>query len=148
MPVNLDFARLRVTTPDCREVTSPMPLITLPPVPEQVAPIEDAPVAVASEEVKMAAVEEVVTEEPEEREDAFSDAQMLFGKDEKDLTESQRADLEERWKQWDAQKKVDEQVERDAQLMIQLQAEEQGRVEHPIRLQLAKQQLTKQQPPK
>ncbi len=107
-------------------MTRPTPLITLPPVPEQVAPIEDAPVAAASEEVEMAATEEVVTEELEEREDAFSDAQMMFSKDEKDLTEGQRGELKERWKQWAAQKQIDDQIEQDAQLQIQLQADEQS----------------------
>ncbi len=74
----MDFARLHVTMLDRQEVTSPMPVVVLPPVQEQVAP----------EEVDMTA-EEVVTEEPEEGGGFLGDAQMLFGKDEKDLMASQ-----------------------------------------------------------
>ncbi len=52
---------------------------------------------------------------------------MMFGKKEKDLTEGERAQLEQRRKQWAAQKDVDAQMERDAQLQIQLQADEEAK---------------------
>ncbi len=126
MLVNLDFARLHVTTPEHREVTSLVLVITLPPVQEQVAPEEVkmvmppvqeqvapeeiAPEQAVPEEVEMAE-EEVLEEEPKERGDILDDVQFLFGRSEKELTEGQRAKLEEQWKQWDAQKKIDEQVE-------------------------------------
>ncbi len=77
----MDFARLTVSMLEHQEVTSLTPQIELPPVPEQAAP----------DEVEMAA-EEVVSEEPEE-EDGLGEVQALYGKDEKDLTEDERAGL-------------------------------------------------------
>ncbi len=72
----LDFARLRVSTPERREVTTPpVPLPVLPPVQEQAAPAE---VEMAVEEA-----EETAMEEPEE--DVLGDTQVMIGKDEKDL---------------------------------------------------------------
>ncbi len=71
----MDFARLMASMLEHREVTSLMPLITLPPVQEQVAP----------EEVEMVA-EEVAMEEQEE-EDVLGEVQALT--DLKDLMESQ-----------------------------------------------------------
>ncbi len=74
----LDFARLTVSTLDRREVMMPpVAQEVLPPLPEQVAPVD----------VEMAA-EEVATEETEE-EDVLGEAQALFGKKEKDLTEGE-----------------------------------------------------------
>ncbi len=113
MPV-MDFARLMVLTPERQDVTTPPVLPVLPPVPEQAVPAN----------VEMAA------EEPEEEEDVLGDAQMMFGKKEKELMEGERAQLQERRKQWAAQKNVDAQVERDAQLQVQLQADEEVKAAH------------------
>ncbi len=86
MPI-LDFARLRVSMLDHREVTTPPALLeALPPVPEQVAPVN---VVMAADEVAM--------EEPEE-EDVLGEVQALFGKKEKDLTEDEQAELVEQRK--------------------------------------------------
>ncbi len=73
----LDFARLTVSMLERREVTT---LLVLPPMPEQAAP---ADVEMAAEET-----EETATEEPEE-EDVLGDVQVLFGKEEKDLTQGE-----------------------------------------------------------
>ncbi len=111
MLVNLDFARLHVTTPEHRQVTSLVPVITLPPVQEQVvpeqvemaaplvqeqvAPKEVVPEQAAPEEVEMAE-EEVLEEESAGKGDLLDDAQFIFGMREKNLMEDQRAQLEER----------------------------------------------------
>ncbi len=76
MPI-LDFAKLRVSTPERREVTT---LPVLPPMPEQAGPVD---VEMAAEET-----EETATEEPEEA-DVLGDAQFLFGKEEKDLMQGE-----------------------------------------------------------
>ncbi len=52
-PINLDLAKLHVTTPDHHEMTSPVPVITLPPVQEQVV-AEEAPMAAPLEEEQVA----------------------------------------------------------------------------------------------
>ncbi len=99
-------------------MTSPVPVIALPPVQEQVvleqeemaapleqeqvapeqveqvAPEEAAPEQVVSEEVEMVE-EEVLGEESAERGDSLDDAQFIFGTSEKNLTEDQRARLEQ-----------------------------------------------------
>ncbi len=91
MPINLDLARLHVTMPDHREVISLVPVITLPPVQEQVVPeqVEMAapliqeqvvPEEVMPEEAEMAE-EEVLGEEP-----VIDEAQLMFGKSEKNLS--------------------------------------------------------------
>ncbi len=105
----MDFARLQVTTPDRREVMSPTLQIVLPPVPEQVAP----------DEVEMAA-EEAATEEPAREQIVLGEAQALYGKDEEDLDEIEEAGLAEHGKRWQAQEDEEAQIERDAQLQIQL----------------------------
>ncbi len=91
----MDFARLTVSTPERWEVTTPPVLLPmLPSVPEQ-----DAPADV-----------EMAVEETEE-EDIVGDAHMMFGKKGKDLMDGERAQLEERRKQWAAQKDTDAQME-------------------------------------
>ncbi len=71
--INLDLAKLHVTTPDHREVTSLVPVITLLPVQEQAVP-EEVPMAaplvqeqVAPEQVaqEQVAPEQVAPEEVE-----------------------------------------------------------------------------------
>ncbi len=76
MPI-LDFAKLSVSagTLERQEVSTPP---VLSPVPEQAAPA-DVEMAVA---------------EPEE-EDALGEAQLMFGKSEKRLTQGEKARLEE-----------------------------------------------------
>ncbi len=104
----MDFARLQVLMQDRWEVTSPTPVITLPPVPEQVVP----------DEVEMAA-EEAATEEPEKEWSVFGEVQAFFGKDEEDLDEVEQADLAEHTKRWQAEEDEEAQIEQDAQLQIQ-----------------------------
>ncbi len=147
-PLNLDLARLHVSTPDHRQVTSPVPVITLLPVQEQVAseeaptaapliqeqvaPEEAAPEPAASEEVEMA--EEEVLEE----ESIPDEATFMFGVSKKNLTAEDQAKLEERRKQWDAEDRINQQKEHDEQIAAQLQLDEQRRVDHPIQLGPAK----------
>ncbi len=85
----------------------------------------------ALDEVEMAA-EEVAMEEPE-GEGVLGEAQALYGKDEKDLMESEQADLAEQRKRWAAQEEEEAQIDQDAQLQAQLQAEEQARVACPAK---------------
>ncbi len=92
--INLDLAKQHVTTPDHHEGTSPVLVITLPPVQEQVV-AEEVPMAaplvheqVAPEEVEM--VEEGVPEK-----DTIPDeAMFLYGVSEETLTAGDRARLE------------------------------------------------------
>ncbi len=95
----LDFAKLMVSMLDCWKVTT---LLVLLPMPQQAAP---ADVEMAAEETEEMAAEEL------EEEDVLGEAQLMFGKEEKNLMQGERADHEEWRKQCAEQKKVDAQVE-------------------------------------
>ncbi len=75
-----DFAKLSVSMPERREVTTPL---VLPPMPEQAVPADV----------------EMVAEEPGEG-DVLGEAQLMFGRKEKDLTQGEWAELKEWRKQW------------------------------------------------
>ncbi len=105
-----------------------------PLVQEQVALEEVTPEQAAPEEVEMAE-EEVLREESAGKGDSLDDAQFIFGTSEKNLTEDQRAQLEERRKTWDVPHRVEQQVEQDDHLARQLQADKQRGVDRPIQVQ-------------
>ncbi len=148
MLINLDLAKLHVTMPECRQLTSPVPVITLPPLQEQVvaegvpmaaplvqeqaAPEEIAPEEIAPEEAEMAG-----EEEPKER-PVPDEAEFLYGPREADLSVTDRARLEEQRKQWDAEDRINRQKEHDKQIALQLQASEQQRAYRPVQLGLAR----------
>ncbi len=139
MPINLDLARLHVTTPECREVISPVPMIMLPPLQEQVvaeevptaAPLvqeQAAPEEIAPEEAEMVK-EEVLEEQP-----AIDEALLLFGQREENLSVTNRVRLKEQRKQWQVEDRINQQKEQDAQIALQLQANKQRKAAHPVQL--------------
>ncbi len=104
-PINLDLARLHMTMPERCEVISPVPVITLPPlqeqvvaeevpmaaplIQEQVAPEKTAPGTATSEEVEM------VKEEVHGEKSVPDVAMFMFGVSEQNLMPEDRARLEE-----------------------------------------------------
>ncbi len=152
-PINLELDKLHVSMPWCAEVVTPIPVVTLPPVIEQVASEEVEMAAAPAQEqvapeVETAAppvTEQVVPDDIEMTEEEVlqerglpTDAMILFGKEEKDLSEEERAKLEEQRSSWKQQMLTEQQTEADEQLALQIVAEEQQAVDHLIQLGPAK----------
>ncbi len=125
-PINLDLSRLHMTMPECHVVTSPVPVIMLPPLPEQVV-VEETPMAaplaqeqvvpeeIAPKEAEMGE-EEVLEERP-----VIDNAELLLGHHEEELSAEDRAKLEDQRQRWAAEDSAKQQKEQDAQIALHLQ---------------------------
>ncbi len=58
----------------------------------------------------------------------------MFGVSEQNLMAEDRAKLEEQRKQWETEDRVNQQKEQDAQIVAQLQVDEQRRADRPVQL--------------
>ncbi len=73
--------------------------------------------------------EEAIEEQP-----PLDEAELLFGRREEDLSEEDREKLKQQREWWDAEDRINCQIEHDEQIALQLQAGEQQRADRPVQL--------------